>query len=121
MPTTREGVLEMALTWIRVMADKLEAWGIPQAVRTELIALHRAAQDAYELVGSKATRTPAVVVACREAFRVLKVKMRDVKTDFAEPRINHMVRRLRRFSQIKKDFSTEICAASAQSVKSVDR
>ncbi|MDR0640050.1 MAG: hypothetical protein LBG27_14340 [Spirochaetaceae bacterium] len=50
LPRTRESQLEMGQAWARQLGAKSEAWGMPVAVRTDLIALHRKATDTLDEV-----------------------------------------------------------------------
>jgi hypothetical protein len=48
LPSSREGILAMADTWLSVCLGKKTAWNIPDAAMEELITLRKATETALE-------------------------------------------------------------------------
>ena len=78
-PTTRENQLSMGLAWNSALANNSAAWNIPAGVQQELLPLTSAAESALAQAKDESTRTPVVTTLCREAFKALEDKMRDIK------------------------------------------
>jgi hypothetical protein len=78
-PTTRAGILAMAIVWIAVCTVKRLLWGIAGVALTEFAELKDAAQAAFALVEDASTRTPVTVARCKAAFKALEDFMRDFK------------------------------------------
>jgi hypothetical protein len=78
-PTTRAGILAMAIVWIAVCTVKRLLWGITGVALTEFTELKNAAQAAFAIVEDASTRTAVTVAECKAAFKALEVFMRDFK------------------------------------------
>ncbi|MDR3148270.1 MAG: hypothetical protein LBU00_07845 [Treponema sp.] len=72
----------MARNWGNILPGKEAAWTIPAAVVTDLAALTDAADTALTAAKNETTRTPVATARCREAFKSLEEKMRDIKKRF---------------------------------------
>ncbi|MDR3115126.1 MAG: hypothetical protein LBU25_06360 [Treponema sp.] len=81
-PVSREEQLAMARNWGLILPGKETAWGIPAAIVTELSAFTAAADAALTAAKNEATRTAVATAQCREAFKNLEEKMRDIKRRF---------------------------------------
>jgi hypothetical protein len=79
LPHARDALLAMAANWVAVLGVKAAAWGVPEAVCTELGTLAGAAGGILEAAKNETTRTPVVTAHCKEAFKRLGAKMRDIK------------------------------------------
>jgi hypothetical protein len=69
----------MAKNRVGITGVQGTAWGIPEAVGTELGVLAGAADSVLAAAKNESTRTPVVTAHCREAFKRLEDKMRDIK------------------------------------------
>jgi hypothetical protein len=78
-PHARDAILTMAVNWVAILGVKGTAWGVPEAMCTELGALTGAAGSALEAAKNESTRTPVVTAQCKQAFKRLEAKMRDIK------------------------------------------
>jgi hypothetical protein len=79
LPNDREGQLAMAHNWVNILSGKAPSWSVPTDDCTELQTLAAAAADTLAAAQSETTRTPVATAQCREAFRQLVEKMRDMK------------------------------------------
>ncbi|MDR2471378.1 MAG: hypothetical protein LBD09_04640, partial [Treponema sp.] len=71
LPGRRDDVLNMGQVWMTVMAQKLAAWGIPQAEVVALVDLVATASSALEAARG-ADRSKTTTVRCRVAFEALE-------------------------------------------------
>jgi hypothetical protein len=69
----------MAKKWVIVLGSQGTAWGVPEAVNTELTGLAGTADSILVAAMNETTRTPVVTAHCREVFGQLKAKMQDIK------------------------------------------
>jgi hypothetical protein len=79
LPASRGAQLEMARTWLSVLAVKAAAWHVPDADKDELADLAEDAEAALTKAKNETTRTPVATALCRTAFEALVAKMRDMK------------------------------------------
>jgi hypothetical protein len=85
-PAGRDKQLAMARNWTGILPAKGTAWRIPPAEIQDLANLTAAAESALGLATNDATRTPVATARCRDAFKQLGGKMRDIKRRyFYEP------------------------------------
>jgi hypothetical protein len=83
MPGTRTGILAMCRSWLLYMTpERRTLWGVPDADFTELGNLCTAAYALLEQAQDEAERTHVITVACQEAFKALKTKMRFFRDRF---------------------------------------
>jgi hypothetical protein len=78
-PSSRDEQLAMAKNWGLILPSKQAAWNIPEAAVTGLADATGAADTALSAAKNEATRTPVATARCREAFKSLEEKMRDIK------------------------------------------
>jgi hypothetical protein len=69
----------MAGNWGRILSTQKSAWNIPGAEVTELAVLTGAADAALTAAKNETVRTPAATAQCRETFKKMEDKMRDIK------------------------------------------
>lgn len=90
MPGTRQGQLDMALMWLRALADETkdgggqpvarwELWTIPRAVFEDLGTKTQAAREALGEAKNDETRTRVVNQKVATAFKELAAAMRSIK------------------------------------------
>jgi len=78
MPSTREGILGMAMKWNNVLAIKGAAWGVPEDVIADLNAKTLVAQAAFN-EGLTKDRTTVLTAKINAAFKDLTDLMRFIK------------------------------------------
>jgi hypothetical protein len=86
-PTTRQGQLDMAKNWEKILREaddtikgtKAMAWGIPDTAVNDLSELATKAEDALTAAKNEETRTPVTTAQCKTAFDALVAKERDMK------------------------------------------
>jgi hypothetical protein len=79
MPGTRDEQLAMAKHWGLILPAKKTDWNIPDAELAALADLSAGADTALSTAKNEATRTPVATARCREAFKTLEGKMRELK------------------------------------------
>jgi hypothetical protein len=78
-PKTRDEQLSMAFIWNGALVNQSTAWNIPATVQTAFSPLASAAEAALLTAKDESSRTPVATAQCREAFKTLEEKMRDIK------------------------------------------
>ena len=90
MPSTREGILGMAMKWNNVLALKGASWGVPEDVIADLSTKTLAAQAAFN-EGLTKDRTKVLTAKINTAFKELTDLMRFIKKRwFHMPPLNSM-------------------------------
>jgi hypothetical protein len=78
-PGTRDDQLAMAKNWVLILNAKAGAWNVPAQEVQALDGLVTEADTALATAKNETTRTPVATARCREVFRRMEDKMRDVK------------------------------------------
>ena len=81
LPSTREGILGMAMKWNTVLALKGASWSVPEERITQLNTLTLNAQAAYNESKTK-DRTSVITAKVEKAFKELVADLRDVKNRY---------------------------------------
>jgi hypothetical protein len=78
LPSSRDGQLHLAHTWVQVLTVKGALWAIPAERVTNLETLTTSAEAKLEAAKSSA-RNPVTTAECGAAFAALLDEMRDIK------------------------------------------
>ena len=78
-PGGRTDQLAMAKNWVAILTVKGTAWGVPEAVVTDLSGVAASAEAVLAAAKNETTRTPVVTAHCRTIFAQLEAKMRGIK------------------------------------------
>ncbi|MFP3041669.1 hypothetical protein LQZ19_07575 [Treponema primitia] len=78
-PKTRDEQLSMGFIWNTALVNQSTTWNIPTNVQAAFSPLVSAAESTLSIAKDESSRTPVATAQCREAFKALEEKMRDIK------------------------------------------